>query len=609
MLTITDADIARVECIFSTNSEIRFDDHQREIIKDLHTPIVYACPGSGKTTVLLAKLVILATKWEYKFSGICVLSFTNAARIELQQRLGGNQIGNKVLEHPHFVGTIQSFIDTMISIPYLKSKGINDIWVEGSNLLEKRFNRIPHNYQYFFMKNHLSNDIMEYKNTFGGIDERVKTNTHSGNCVVDIIRKSIFKGEVTYGEMKLLANSLLKEDKKLHKYIASRFPYVFIDEAQDTTNEDSNILDTCFNNSIVFQKYGDPNQRIYSPDSMRISNEDILDIGKAYLPNSYRFCDSIASVASPFAQDPIPKFHGFYKENIKAKNTVILYNKDSILRVGEEYGKILLSTFSNDELRESSCWAISQTVKPKENSRFTGHCLSDYFPLFSRELTDHKNLTCFETCYEIAKAEFEKTQSTSVINYLVTGIIKTLGQKESKWKSIRPRFLDMKEELSKGIEQESFIHLAKMFLEFEDSKTDQIIENLREVFPELDYTDFYTPLVKKGSDIPKISYPYRDSITGRELTINLGTIHSVKGQTHLATLVVDSVFYDYNIYTLIKKLRKNKDLKDRDIARSRCLFVGLTRPRSLACMALDSEFIELADKDWLISKGWSILEL
>ena len=48
---------------------------------------VEACPGSGKTTLLVAKLAILANRWQPKQQGICVISHTNAARLEIGERL------------------------------------------------------------------------------------------------------------------------------------------------------------------------------------------------------------------------------------------------------------------------------------------------------------------------------------------------------------------------------------------------------------------------------------------------------------------------------------------------------------------------------------------
>ncbi|MFM2488798.1 UvrD-helicase domain-containing protein [Enterococcus avium] len=90
-IVITDEDIDWVESIME--GDISFDKERRDIIKDLRSIDIQAFPGSGKTTVLVAKLAILANKWTSTSSGICVLSHTNVAREEIEKRIGGTSVG------------------------------------------------------------------------------------------------------------------------------------------------------------------------------------------------------------------------------------------------------------------------------------------------------------------------------------------------------------------------------------------------------------------------------------------------------------------------------------------------------------------------------------
>ncbi|WP_341780446.1 UvrD-helicase domain-containing protein, partial [Levilactobacillus sp. HBUAS70063] len=96
-IVITDADIDQIE--IAMGNQIHFDFNRREIIKSMPPndfQDVQAFPGTGKTTLLITKLGILAQKRSNMSSGICVLSFTNAAREEVQRRLGGTSYGLKV---------------------------------------------------------------------------------------------------------------------------------------------------------------------------------------------------------------------------------------------------------------------------------------------------------------------------------------------------------------------------------------------------------------------------------------------------------------------------------------------------------------------------------
>lgn len=73
-IEITDDDIKWVE--MAMGGKIHFDESRINVIKNMDSVDIQAFPGSGKTTILVAKLAILAKKWPYSNTGICVLSHT-----------------------------------------------------------------------------------------------------------------------------------------------------------------------------------------------------------------------------------------------------------------------------------------------------------------------------------------------------------------------------------------------------------------------------------------------------------------------------------------------------------------------------------------------------
>lgn len=80
---------------------------------------ILACPGSGKTTVLIAKLKLIADTLPLKDGrGVCLLSHTNVAVNELKAKLGKS--AERLLSYPNFVGTIQTFVDQYITFPFLR---------------------------------------------------------------------------------------------------------------------------------------------------------------------------------------------------------------------------------------------------------------------------------------------------------------------------------------------------------------------------------------------------------------------------------------------------------------------------------------------------------
>ena len=92
-----------------------FPEDARNVIRCWHSTDVAACPGSGKTTVLLAKLKLLADRMPLENgAGVCVLSHTNVAVDEIRNRL--SEYADKLLGYPNYIGTIQSFVDKFVTI-------------------------------------------------------------------------------------------------------------------------------------------------------------------------------------------------------------------------------------------------------------------------------------------------------------------------------------------------------------------------------------------------------------------------------------------------------------------------------------------------------------
>ena len=81
MIAINDEDIIKAERLL----DVEFDVARRAAIKTFDD--VQACPGSGKTTMVAAKLLILANKWNRPYQGVCVLTHTNVAKNEIIERL------------------------------------------------------------------------------------------------------------------------------------------------------------------------------------------------------------------------------------------------------------------------------------------------------------------------------------------------------------------------------------------------------------------------------------------------------------------------------------------------------------------------------------------
>lgn len=116
-IIITDEDIQIVE----KHLGIQFNEGQKKVIRFWDSIDIQACPGSGKTTTLAAKLIILINKLPPGFQqGICIITHTNIAVKEIKEKLG--HYASFYSRYPNHFGTIQSFVDKYLAIPAYKNE-------------------------------------------------------------------------------------------------------------------------------------------------------------------------------------------------------------------------------------------------------------------------------------------------------------------------------------------------------------------------------------------------------------------------------------------------------------------------------------------------------
>ena len=138
-IQISDEDIKFAEKILLKEGQ-SFDPDGRAFIRNLDTIDLQAVPGSGKTTALLAKLIILENYMPFKDgSGVLVLSHTNAAVDEIKNRIG--KYCPKLFAYPNFIGTIQSFVDQFLAKPFYAMEYMKRIYRIDNEIYEEQFNK------------------------------------------------------------------------------------------------------------------------------------------------------------------------------------------------------------------------------------------------------------------------------------------------------------------------------------------------------------------------------------------------------------------------------------------------------------------------------------
>lgn len=102
-------------------------------------------------------------------------------------------------------------------------------------------------------------------------------------------------------------------------------------------------------------------------------------------------------------------------------------------------------------------------------------------------------------------------------------------------------------------------------------------------------------------------YIYTDEKSGRTVDLEFGSIHSVKGRTHLSTLVLETYLRTHNMKKILKYLNGTLQKSvDSDQKRLKCQYVAMTRARALICLAIPLDFVDDKMQEKLKSVGWKI---
>ena len=174
---------------------MKLTDDQIRAIQDLeNNSVIMACPGSGKTTVLIHKMSLCCEKIK-KYNGIVGLSFTNKSSQELKKRF---QIINKS-KNLNYIGTIDSFFINEIIKPFLPK-----IWIGGGDFEVVKI--LINEEEDFFSKN--------YENKKIEIDD----------VLSDPAFKSLYLyGKVLQNSINALALYVIQRSLSCRKYLLARY--------------------------------------------------------------------------------------------------------------------------------------------------------------------------------------------------------------------------------------------------------------------------------------------------------------------------------------------------------------------------------------------------
>lgn len=253
--------------------KIDISPSRREYLDSTGKIVLKACPGSGKTTTISYKLNQLIEKSSSRaVHRIACLSFTNIAKDEIAKKYV--EFSGKSIGHPHLVSTIDSFINSFITLPfhYLVTK-ISDPFeiVQNDEDLDKYwsstkfFSKDKRQLQYLYKPSTISRNAAGFYTSNGHRPKADKVDLKVFDKYAAALKKWQKERRIlTNNDSAYCALLILRNFPRVAQFLAKKFNYIIVDEAQDTSEIQYNIFSELTANGLQnIELVGDPYQCLY----------------------------------------------------------------------------------------------------------------------------------------------------------------------------------------------------------------------------------------------------------------------------------------------------------------------------------------------------------
>lgn len=622
-VAISDADLrflgGRMGCDFTSGP-------RRAYLDRWDTCDVQAAPGSGKTTLLVAKLVHLARNWPFQQQGVCVLSHTNVARYEIEEGVAKIPEAARLLAYPNFIGTLTTFFHTFLALPLLRGLGwpmtrVDDdmfsarvcALLRTKPTLKNTPKVKERSLREWASKLTLTVDFDACEN---GPPAQLKVeeqpglygrHSNSRRELEELKAELCADGIFRFADMTAFARRALQLAPDLAQRIATRFPLVILDEAQDTSASHLQLVDQVFGGGrSALQRIGDCNQAILGVDDSGgfawTPGADHIDLGE-----SLRFGSGIARFAS--------KITCRRRQTIDGKGSaydwpphLMLVSDGSEVSVGKRFAELVASKFT--ESVPSEVWAVGWIHKPSDSK--TARRLGSYFTSYEppQRSADHAKTLLGALQEEFARPGAacgrELAQVVDVYARHLRALL-AVQVPRNELPSITQiwRWLEDARPGSAREARSILLRIVELRGSVSASEWRSLTKRLRDALdPALARTTESTTIDallsytekersdSAGADGTGDEATETHNIDGRTVRVQVGTIASVKGRTHDATLLVQTTKGSVGDVRSALEIVANgaSDHLGPDVLRAVMnVFVGATRPRHLLCLAVPKD--------------------
>lgn len=568
---------------------------QKKVIEQRGKIVLRACPGSGKTFTVAHILAKRLNNWKPKHFGIAAITFTNVACDEIKEQLEKMNIGD-VIGYPHYLGTIDSFINKYIFLPFghlvINCQNRPNIVGFEQNVWN------PSGFKWFWYKSKKEKYSHCYKNMCKLIDfsysidgkvvnikddDKINCPYNRTRCT-ELKKQFTTEGYANQADANYFAMCTLERYPEIAKILSRRFPEFIVDEAQDTSETQMKIMDLLVDKGLSeIMLIGDQDQAIYewrdAKPQIFINKIDDSSWETMTLNENLRSSQLICEATKGFSSLPnISKATGeTAKLNIPPQ--IVKYRGDK-LRILKEYFISECRKYSIEIAPEkvailirghallNRMMGIEKDTKPwRENNTLTKRLAEavyfrDCTPLELKKSMKYIESACSIVCFgnnSYRKVELvEKVDEKVGIRIWQIGLWRLL-------KSLPKSNLS----LEKWIIETRKIFNIKWF---KDKKWQISSEDI-----------FDLGVKRRGKDNKwALSRPVESFFKKASIIDNvyMGTIHSAKGKTYEAILVV--IPEHHAAKGNIKELATVSDGHEE----IRTVYVAMTRPRKLLIIAV-----------------------
>lgn len=544
-------------------------EKQREIVFDKTGKfVVRACPGSGKTYCVSARLARLILDWKNGYAGIAAVSFTNVAWQEIEKKYSDEfKLGDRIL-FPHFLGTIDSFINKHIFLPYghlvLKCKNRPTLVGEPHGIWTGKY----------FSDSLFDNISYKIDGTLFAINDRAMPNNWTTNNKIISSKKNINKGGfATQSDANYFAMKILEQFPQIAKAIALRFPYLIVDEAQDTSDIQMRIIDLLIENGLnEVMLVGDPDQAIFEWNDAR---PDLLN-------EKYNIWENSVVLNESRRSSQLICNYTYSVSSLAEISTAVSDVKDfahqpRVIKYENNLQQVVTDFIS--ECEQNGIIPTEESVAVIYRSK---NLVNDITGIPEIPYNGSPWVTQDNYTKDFAKGKF----------------LYDNGDFKSGFKAIEKAILKQvnnlsfcsEENIERMIDKHGFVKFKSLVYQFINllPKTDitlgQWIIAANEALTK-NNINFQLSIKNagKGYSFNQIFLYEKEKIVDRNY--RLGTVHSVKGETFEATLLILKTKGIGKAYKTI--LRDNISIADSE--ELRIAYVGMTRPRKILVIAVPNQ--------------------